>query len=61
MFVTLLPTLVMMDSETRRQPCTQHYVGWAMWAVGFVFEVVADYQKSVFRNDPANKVRITST
>ncbi|KAF0306018.1 hypothetical protein FJT64_022437 [Amphibalanus amphitrite] len=26
--VTLLPTLVMMDSETRRQPSTQHYVGW---------------------------------
>ncbi|KAF0288019.1 hypothetical protein FJT64_013590 [Amphibalanus amphitrite] len=59
--VTLLPTLVMMDSETRRQPSTQHYVGWTMWAVGFVFEVIADYQKSVFRNDPANKGQFIDT
>ncbi|XP_037079538.1 uncharacterized protein LOC119100562 [Pollicipes pollicipes] len=59
--VTLLPTLVMMDGSERRQPCTQHYVGWAMWAVGFVFEVVADYQKTVFRNNPANKGRFITT
>ena len=36
----------------------QDYLGWGLWAVGLVFEVVADYQKSVFRNDPANQVWI---
>ncbi len=31
------------------------YVGLAVWALGFGFEVVADLQKSRFRADPANK------
>jgi len=55
--VTLLPTLVMMEAPSSGRTTTQHYVGWAMWLVGFLFELLADYQKSVFRNDPANKGR----
>lgn len=36
-------------------------VGFAVWAVGFAFEVVADLQKSRFNADPANKGRFIST
>ena len=37
---------------------TRDYIGWAMWAVGMFFEVVADAQKSIFRANPNNEVRI---
>lgn len=54
-FVTLLPTLLL-NSE-RRNPAigTRDYIGWGMWTLGFIFEVVADAQKSIFRNNPDNK------
>mmetsp|Transcript_89180 Transcript_89180/g.237019 ORF Transcript_89180/g.237019 Transcript_89180/m.237019 type:complete len:287 (-) Transcript_89180:83-943(-) len=29
-------------------------VGWSAWAVGFIVQVVADYQKTAFRADPRN-------
>ena len=35
---------------------TWDYVGWGIWGFGFIFEVVADMQKSSFRSNPANKV-----
>ena len=55
-FVTLLPTL-MLNNQTNDKPIgKQDYLGWAMWATGMFFEVVADYQKTAFRNDPANQV-----
>jgi steroid 5-alpha reductase family enzyme len=31
------------------------YAGLAVWVIGFVFESIADFQKSRFRADPANK------
>lgn len=33
------------------------WIGAAMWAAGFAIEVVADAQKTRFRNDPANRGR----
>ncbi len=30
-------------------------IGLAVWVIGFLFEVVADYQKRQFRKNPANK------
>lgn len=32
-------------------------VGWSLWAVGFVVQVLADYQKSCFKADPRNNGR----
>eukprot|EP01102_Stenamoeba_stenopodia_P000622 TRINITY_DN10599_c0_g1_i1.p1 TRINITY_DN10599_c0_g1~~TRINITY_DN10599_c0_g1_i1.p1 ORF type:complete len:270 (+),score=28.18 TRINITY_DN10599_c0_g1_i1:160-969(+) len=32
----------------------QDKIGWALWAVGFFFETVADLQKSAFRSVPSN-------
>ncbi|GAB1610245.1 uncharacterized protein LOC115225879 [Argonauta hians] len=52
---TLAPTLIL-NSRTVDKPL--HYVdylGFDLWVFGFVFETVADYQKSVFRANPANK------
>lgn len=36
-------------------------VGIALWAVGFVIEVVADQQKSAFKRDPANEGRFITS
>ena len=40
---------------------TLGWLGLLIWIVGFGFEVVADRQKSRFREDPANKGRFIST
>ena len=36
------------------------YLGIALWTIGFVVEVLADRQKTAFRNDPANRDRFIS-
>jgi steroid 5-alpha reductase family enzyme len=36
---------------------TQDYIGWGIWVLGMVFEVVADFQKSSFKANPDNKVK----
>lgn len=53
--VTLLPSLLVVLSPRQRPIGTRDYVGWGIWTMGFLVEVVADYQKTVFRNNPANK------
>ena len=30
-------------------------VGWALWAIGWGIEILADRQKTAFKNDPNNK------
>ncbi len=55
-FVTLLPTLMLSNSKSDKPVGNQDYLGWALWATGMFFEVVADYQKSAFKNDSNNKV-----
>lgn len=53
-FVTLLPLLVLNNREEDCPLTTWDYVGWGLWGLGFVFETVADYQKSVFKSNPDN-------
>ena len=55
-FVTLLPTLMLNNEKIDKPLGKQDYLGWALWATGMFFEVVADYQKTAFRNDPSNQV-----
>ena len=31
------------------------YIGWAIWALGWVFEIISDNQKKAFLADPHNK------
>ena len=59
--VTLLPSLMMILQK--RQPAlnAQDWLGWTMWIVGFATEVVADYQKSQFRSNPANAGKFINT
>ena len=56
-WLTLLPTLVL-NTERRNPPLTaRDYLGWTLWTVGFLIEVVADMQKSIFRADLKNEVK----
>merc|ERR1712113_493068 len=48
-WVTLLPTLLL-NTVKRDVPLgNKDYLGYGLWATGFLFEVVADMQKSIFR------------
>ncbi|CAD5121890.1 DgyrCDS10349 [Dimorphilus gyrociliatus] len=56
-FVTLLPTILLnLKENDELRPITgSDIAGFVMFIFGFVFESLADYQKTVFRNDPRNK------
>ena len=55
-FVTLLPTLMLANEDNDKPLGKQDYLGWALWATGMFFEIVADMQKTSFKNDPKNQV-----
>jgi len=60
-FITLLPTLLL-NGERRSVPVGHRdYVGWALWGLGFLVEVVADMQKSIFKADPRNEGKFITT
>ena len=54
-FITALPifALNVMNDTTPLQ--MMDYCGMAIWAFGFIFEVVSDEQKKAFAADPVNK------
>ncbi|XP_063808105.1 uncharacterized protein LOC135006610 [Pseudophryne corroboree] len=53
-FVTLLPSL-MLNFQKRDKPLgLSDYVGWTLWATGFLIQAIADQQKRNFKNDPDN-------
>ena len=54
--MNLLPTLLCITKT--RQPVIgwRDYIGWGMWLMGFIMEVVADNQKISFSRNPVNKV-----
>ena len=56
MWLTLLPTLIL--NTERRNPALggRDYLGYGLWLTGFLIEVTADMQKSIFKADPANEV-----
>lgn len=60
-WLTLLPSLVL--NTTKRNPPVgaRDYIGWTLWSLGFLMEVVADMQKSIFRADPKNEGKFIST
>lgn len=63
-WLTLAPTMILNTKRAGNQKeelGMAEYVGWAMWLVGFLFEVVADTQKSSFRSDPSNHGKWIST
>ncbi len=54
-FITMAAGLAAITSTTQTPVGILFYAGAALWISGFAFEVIADRQKSVFRNIPANK------
>ena len=57
-WLTLLPTLIL--NTERRNPAlgARDYIGYGLWLTGFLLEVIADMQKSIFKADPANEVKL---
>lgn len=54
-FVTALPLLILNQAVDSNPLGMMDYIGIALWAVGFLLEVVADLQKSAFRSQDANR------
>jgi len=54
-FLTILPVLLVNRTTRNNVFGTRDYIGVCVWAVGFVFEVVADYQKFMFKLDPTKE------
>ncbi|XP_038044776.1 uncharacterized protein LOC119719404 [Patiria miniata] len=60
-WVTLLPTQIL-NAEKNDRPLTKRdYVGWGLFVVGFLLEIVADYQKAAFRANPDNVGKFINT
>ncbi|CAM1307604.1 Uncharacterised protein g4643 [Pycnogonum litorale] len=59
----MLPTLLLTcrNQSVGRLVSHREYIGWSMWCVGFLIEVLADYQKSSFRRNPANSDKFITT
>ena len=55
-WVTLLPTLLLNTERRDTALGNRDYIGYSLWLIGFLFEVVADMQKSIFRANPDNDV-----
>ncbi len=59
--LTAASALLIITSNTRLPIDFFAILGFAMWVAGFVFEVIADNQKSHFRANPENKGRFINT
>lgn len=60
-FVSLLPTLMLNHEDRDRPISSQDHLGWTLWAVGMLFEIVADLQKSMFKRDKNNEGKFIRT
>lgn len=61
-FFTMLPVLMLHQaSEDFTFPAILDYIGIPVWAVGYLFEVIADYQKSAFRKLVENREKFIHT
>ena len=58
---TAAAALVGITTLTRKALDVFAIIGFLVWAFGFAFEVVADYQKSRFNADPANRGKFIQT
>ncbi len=59
--LTSAPAVIAITSNQQKELGIFAIVGFLLWLIGFLFEVVADRQKSQFRNDPSNRDRFIST
>ena len=54
-FVVSLPVILLNSMRADFPVGPRDYVGWALWALGFVFEVWGDASKDAFMKDPRNR------
>jgi steroid 5-alpha reductase family enzyme len=59
--ITLAAALVAMTTSHRKAIGMYAVVGILLWVVGFVIEVIADYQKSRFNKNPDNRGKFIQT
>jgi steroid 5-alpha reductase family enzyme len=52
---SLAAALVVVTSQTRVAVDAFYVIGLIVWVIGFAIEVIADRQKSQFREDPSNE------
>ncbi|XP_015929834.1 uncharacterized protein [Parasteatoda tepidariorum] len=60
-FITLLPSILLLSRPDFVPLSHRDYFGFALWMLGFGIEVTADFQKSVFCNIPENKGKFINT
>ncbi|MCG8414717.1 MAG: DUF1295 domain-containing protein, partial [Pseudomonadales bacterium] len=60
-FITMAAALAAITSETQKPLGVFAFAGTAIWLFGFAIEVIADRQKTEFRNDPDNAEKFIST
>ena len=60
-FITMASGLAAMTSQSQSPIDAFFIIGAAIWALGFVIEVIADRQKTIFRKDPANADKFISS
>ena len=53
-FIILVPAIIFYNQPSLEWEL-MHSIGIAIWAIGFLMESIADYQKSVFKGKPENK------
>ncbi|XP_067943596.1 kelch domain-containing protein 3-like [Watersipora subatra] len=53
-FSNLLPTIIQNAKRSDVPIGIKEYLGWAVWLVGWLIQIVADQQKSSFRAQPEN-------
>lgn len=58
--LTLLPSIICVSSDDQSPLGPTDYLGWIIWGLGFIIELLADYQKSIWRMDSANKDKFIS-
>lgn len=59
--LTASAALIAITSATRKELGIFAIIGGVLWLIGFLFEVIADYQKRQFKRNPANKGRFIQT
>eukprot|EP00397_Hematodinium_sp_SG-2012_P047652 GEMP01054287.1.p1 GENE.GEMP01054287.1~~GEMP01054287.1.p1 ORF type:complete len:287 (+),score=1.61 GEMP01054287.1:55-861(+) len=61
-YLNMLPSLLVFSAKKENPELVSiSLAGWVIFAFGLIFETVADYQKTVFRNMPENKDKYITT
>ena len=55
-YLTLLPVMIILTRNTRVGPLHwSELLGWFIWGIGWLIEIIADRQKSRFQQDPDSR------